>query len=141
MGDVSASNDTSLKADVPATDGRDMPLTPTQMCILYWRNVILLLASVVVGGRTLLAIRKSWRLTQHNSVRCFANLMIGILLLVELIQTMGWLIGVSIASAVDGVGPWMIISAERADAMCYGDAILGFGLDMMIFMWHRVIAF
>lgn len=141
MGDVSASNDTSLKVDAPPSRGRDMPLTLRQMSILYWRNVILLLASVVVGGRTLLAIRKSWRHTQHNNVRRFANLMIGILLFIELIQSIGWLIGVSIASAVDGLGPWKAISAERADAMCYGASILGFWLDVLIFTWHSVIAF
>jgi hypothetical protein len=118
-----------------------MALTLTQGRILYWRNMILLFLSVVVGGRTLLAICGTWRHTQYNSVKRFANLMVGILLLIELIQSIVWVVGVNIASAVDGVGPWKRISLEQGDRACYTNAILSYSLDIMIFSWHAVMAF
>lgn len=141
MDDTLISNETSLDSEVLAAPGRSMPRTLTEGRILYCRNMILLLLSLVVGGRTLLAICGSWRHTQPNSVRRFANLMVGILLLIELAQTVVWLIGINIASAVDGTGPWKRLASDRADKMCYTDAILDYWLDVMIFMWHGVMAY
>jgi hypothetical protein len=129
-----ASRTMASQASTPLKSrGREMALTPAQGKILYGRHMVLLPLSLVVGGRTLLAICGSWRQTQRNSVRHFANLMVSILLFVELLQTIG-LVGVNIASAVDGVGPWRVISMECADKMCarYGAAILDFWTDMMV---------
>jgi len=136
MGDAPASPESNDLAD----PGRDLVLTLTQGRILYWRNMILLFSSVVVGGRTLLAICGSWGHTQYNSVRCFANLMVGILLLIELMQFIVWMIGVNIATAQDEVGPLKRTSLERADKLCYGDAILDYWLDIMIFVWHAIMS-
>lgn len=140
MGDAPAKDNPALNNDM-GDAGRDVVLSLTQGRILYWRNMILLFLSIVVGGRTLLAICRSWRHTQYNSIKRFANLLVGILLLIELMQSIVWLIGINIASAQDGVGPWKRISLERADRICHGDAVLDYWLDIMIFTWHGVMAF
>ena len=139
MAGTIASQNSALSPEVLSSRGREMALTPAQGRILYGCNMILLLLSLIVGGRTLLAICGSWQ--QSNSVRRFANLMVGILLLIELIQTIVWLIGVNIVSAVHGTGPWIRISLERGDKWCYGGAILEFWTDMMVFLWHAVMAY
>ena len=117
-------------------------LTPKQARILYCRNMVLLLLSLWVGGGTLLALILSRRHTRYNSMRRLTNVMVAILLAIEMIETLAWVVGVNIAGAADGAAPWLPpLSVERADRLCFPVALVDYGTDVMVFLWHTVMSF
>lgn len=111
----------------------EMYLTVPEARAIYYRNMVLLLLSLLVGGRMLWVIFNARRHTLYSPVRKFANLMVAILLLIEMAQTIVWIIGVNIAAAVDGAAPWKRISMPRADRWCFPDALLSYWLYVFFY--------
>lgn len=51
------------------------------------------------------------------TVRSFANTLMGVLLLVEMVSSVSWLVGVAIAGGADGSAPWTI-DLPTAERLC-----------------------
>jgi hypothetical protein len=120
----------------------DFELTPQEAGALFWRNVVLLLLSLLAGGRTLYLIglaqfgagsggggrgrSVTWSgggaVGGHHhphppTVRSFANSLMGVLLLAEMLASVSWLVGVCIAGGADGSAPWSI-ALDAAEKIC-----------------------
>ena len=55
-------------------------LTPTQARVLFYRNIIVVSLSLIVGGKALAAIRASWKQSQVGKyVSCLLQIMIMII--------------------------------------------------------------
>lgn len=121
----------------------DFAVTPAEGAAIFWRNVVLLVASLLAGGRTLYLIGRAqfggagsggggggrsvtWSgggtVSGHHhphppTVRSFANSLMLVLLLAEMVVSLSWLIGVVLAGGADGSAPWTI-DVETADRIC-----------------------
>ena len=51
-----------------------------------------------------------------------------ILLGLELVQSIAWAVGISLAGTVDGSAPWAPIPAAKADRLCFPVAVMTYYL-------------
>jgi hypothetical protein len=132
----------------------DFEVTRAEAAALFWRNMTLILLSLLAGGRTLYLIGLAqfgrvaasggvtWsgggtvggRYHPHApSVRSYANFLMFVLLLAEMVGSLSWMLGVAIAGGADGSAPWTI-SLETAERLCVPVSICGLGMGVWGFV-------
>ncbi len=126
-------------------------VTRAEGAALFWRNMVLIVLSLLAGGRTLYLIglaqfgRAASGVTwsgggggtvggHHHphtpSVRSFANFLMFVLLLAEVVASLSWLLGVAVAGGADGSAPWTI-DLETAERLCAPVRGLGWGMEAL----------